>query len=264
MQWYYAAEGKEAGPLEEQEFDELVQAGSIRPETLVWNATLTDWKPLSQVSPEKLAVPATTPPPLPASAPRMPVFAAMDDDEASGVCAECARIFPVADLVLLTGETVCAGCQPGAVAKIREGLVIGTRWFPAILSKRTTAFLIDFFMVGIVSTALQQGLTLVVTLLSLDLVWITVIVVAVGFLVTPAYFIFFWTKFGATPGKMTFGIRILTYEYQPLTWKRATIRWLGTIASSLLMMIGYLMAFVDDERRTLHDRMAQTLVVQKP
>jgi len=264
MQWYYAADGKEAGPLEETKFDELVKTGDIRPETLVWHGNLSNWQPLSEVAPEKLTATTTAlPPELPPEAIRRTVFSPADDDEASGVCAECARIFPTSDLVLLTGETVCAGCKPGAVAKIREGLVVGAHWFPAVLSKRAAAFLIDGLILVMATSAIQQGLMLLIALVLPDAIWMTVMVAGLGFLFSPAYYIFFWTKFGATPGKMAFGIRILSYEYQPLTWKSATIRWLGTIISSLILMIGYLMAFLDDERRTLHDRMAHTLVLQK-
>ena len=44
-QWYYAVEGASNGPVSQSEFDELVAAGAIRSDTLVWQEGMQDWLP---------------------------------------------------------------------------------------------------------------------------------------------------------------------------------------------------------------------------
>ena len=65
-EWYYAADGaQQAGPVSAQQLVDLLQAGSITPNTLVWRTGLDNWQPL-QHSLEELGVRhAVPPPPLP-------------------------------------------------------------------------------------------------------------------------------------------------------------------------------------------------------
>ena len=45
MQWYYAKNGQRQGPVEEAQFQELLQSGAIGPDDLVWNQTFGgEWK----------------------------------------------------------------------------------------------------------------------------------------------------------------------------------------------------------------------------
>jgi len=45
MQWYYAKNGQRQGPVEEAQFQELLQGGAIGPDDLVWNPTFGgEWK----------------------------------------------------------------------------------------------------------------------------------------------------------------------------------------------------------------------------
>ena len=59
MKWYYAQNNQRQGPVSESEFDFLVHQKKILPDTLVWNETMPDWRPLREVQPE----PAPPPPP---------------------------------------------------------------------------------------------------------------------------------------------------------------------------------------------------------
>jgi uncharacterized RDD family membrane protein YckC len=67
---------------------------------------------------------------------------------------------------------------------------------------------------------------------------------------------------GGTVGKHIMGIRIVRVDGSPLGFGRAIGRWFGKVPSSVLLL-GYLMALSDQRRRTLHDRIAGTLVVPK-
>lgn len=49
-QWYYSKDTGRQGPHSLDEVRKLYQSGQIRPETLVWNETLTDWQPAGRVS----------------------------------------------------------------------------------------------------------------------------------------------------------------------------------------------------------------------
>jgi len=50
MQWHYALGEQPQGPVEEDEFRQLIADGSITPETLVWNETMGDaWKPAGEI-----------------------------------------------------------------------------------------------------------------------------------------------------------------------------------------------------------------------
>lgn len=59
MKWYYAQNGQRQGPVSDNEFDFLVHQKKILPDTLVWNETMKEWRPLREVLPE----PAPPPPP---------------------------------------------------------------------------------------------------------------------------------------------------------------------------------------------------------
>jgi hypothetical protein len=50
MTWYYAVNGQQIGPVAEAEFHDLVKAGTIKPDTLVWSDGLTAWQPYGTIS----------------------------------------------------------------------------------------------------------------------------------------------------------------------------------------------------------------------
>jgi formylglycine-generating enzyme required for sulfatase activity/uncharacterized RDD family membrane protein YckC len=67
----------------------------------------------------------------------------------------------------------------------------------------------------------------------------------------------------ATLGKMALGIIVTDYEGERISFGRATGRLLGKIISSLILLIGYLMAGFTEKKQALHDMIAGTLVVVK-
>ncbi len=77
------------------------------------------------------------------------------------------------------------------------------------------------------------------------------------------YFAFFWTNYGATPGKMLFGLKIVTPEGGPISLGQAVGRYFSMFLSGIVMGIGFLMAAWDDEKRALHDRLAETRVIRE-
>jgi uncharacterized RDD family membrane protein YckC len=65
----------------------------------------------------------------------------------------------------------------------------------------------------------------------------------------------------ATIGKRVMDIHIRTLGGEKVDFKTASIRYFSKLLSSLLFLFGYIMAFFSAERKTLHDRLANTLVV---
>ena len=84
-------------------------------------------------------------------------------------------------------------------------------------------------------------------------------------LLLPAlYYALFVGRYGATPGKMTFGLTIIRADGARVTYLRALARYFATIISSLVLCIGYLMAAIDtEEHRALHDQICDTRVIFK-
>lgn len=80
-------------------------------------------------------------------------------------------------------------------------------------------------------------------------------VIAVG------YPVGFWVLLGQTPGKSLMGVRIARVTGQPLTLKRALIRYIGYWLSAIPLGLGFLWVLVDDHRQGWHDKLAGTYVL---
>lgn len=67
----------------------------------------------------------------------------------------------------------------------------------------------------------------------------------------------------ATPGKAIMGIVVLSEQGTQLTLKAAVIRFLASYLSGLILCIGYLMNVFTGKRQTLHDMIAESVVVMQ-
>ena len=87
MEWYYAKDGNQFGPVEDEELHRLAQEGGVLPQDLVWNASMGDqWIAASSIEtlfPSALAIPppipnkeavAPVPETPPAASPQISVF----------------------------------------------------------------------------------------------------------------------------------------------------------------------------------------------
>ena len=66
---------------------------------------------------------------------------------------------------------------------------------------------------------------------------------------------------GRTPGKRLLGIRVVSLVHQRLGLWHSIERALGYAASALEFGFGFLQYFLHPNRRTVHDRIAETIVV---
>lgn len=66
-----------------------------------------------------------------------------------------------------------------------------------------------------------------------------------------------------TLGKMALGIKVTDLNGNRISFGMATGRYFGKIVSSMIFMIGYIMAGFTEKKQALHDMMAGCLVVNK-
>lgn len=71
----------------------------------------------------------------------------------------------------------------------------------------------------------------------------------------------FWIADGATPGKMLFGLKVRMIDGRPVEPVAAVIRYFAYLASGLLLGIGFIVMLFSEERRGLHDMIANTIVI---
>lgn len=70
------------------------------------------------------------------------------------------------------------------------------------------------------------------------------------------------SRFQATPGKITVGIRVTDALGQRLSFWRAAGRYANKFISGLTLLIGYIMAGTTPKKQALHDELADTLVIR--
>lgn len=86
---------------------------------------------------------------------------------------------------------------------------------------------------------------------------------AMPFLVMSAlYFALFSTLMGQTPGQRLLKIRIVDFRGEGPSTSRSLVRILSGMISLVPAGLGALWMFFDDERRAMHDHLAQTYVVR--
>jgi uncharacterized RDD family membrane protein YckC len=132
---------------------------------------------------------------------------------------------------------------------------------------RLIAFGIDIAIVTIILLVMAWLFNTMLTLFNLDQIlgMETTLKLALSgvitLLINAAYYIFFWTLAGQTPGKTLMGLRIVTTDGQSLSFSRSVRRLLGYILSIFAMWIGFLWILVDNRRQGWHDKIAGTFVI---
>jgi uncharacterized RDD family membrane protein YckC len=71
------------------------------------------------------------------------------------------------------------------------------------------------------------------------------------------------SKMQGTIGKMALRIKVTDYSGNRVSFARATGRYFGKILSSLILMIGYLMAGFTEKKQALHDILANCYVIKE-
>ncbi|MGN6371763.1 MAG: RDD family protein [Solirubrobacteraceae bacterium] len=88
---------------------------------------------------------------------------------------------------------------------------------------------------------------------------------ALGLLWSVAYFVFFWSSTGQTPGSRVMCIAVVDRRGRgALKPRRALVRFLGLCLAVIPLGAGIVIMLWDRRRRCLHDRIARTVVVYAP
>lgn len=263
MNWHYAEEGQQAGPVTYEQLEQLFQSGKLTADTLVWRDGLSDWMPYRQameISPRPAAPEPTTT--APENSPK----------PGEVVCVECGRLFPAGDTIRIGQASVCAECKPVFLQKLSEGARINSgemnyagfwiRVAAAIIDGLilgvpfAIVFLILFSAVLFPAIASNKGappqLGLFPSLIQLVFLGVSMM-----------YKIFFLGKYGATPGKMACKIKVVTSDGEKISYGRATGRFFAELLSGMICYIGYIIVAFDDQKRALHDHICNTRVVYK-
>lgn len=233
MQWYYAREREQIGPLTEHQFSALLTKGDINATTLVWHEGMDNWVAYGTIA----AAPAPAGGKLKvAPTVKRPHYPAPGDD---------------------VQEATPAGLDDDEAAFLQ----FGGFWI------RFAAKFVDAIILGVVNIGIGiAGFAAIMGAAAADsggsAAAIQTIMQLVQILISLGYTTFFLGKFGATPGKMIFRLRVVRPTGDPIGYGRACGRYFAEIVSALIFMIGYIMAAFDDEKRALHDRLCDTRVVR--
>ncbi len=85
----------------------------------------------------------------------------------------------------------------------------------------------------------------------------------ITFIIGAAYHWYFLTRQdGQTPGKRIMKIRVIKADGGTLDDATAIIRYVGYYINSAIFMIGWLLAFFDENNQGLHDKIVSTYVVK--
>lgn len=92
--------------------------------------------------------------------------------------------------------------------------------------------------------------------------WVAGTVAGAGwFVAVSAYFVFFWSSLGQTPGMRLLAVRVRARDGQSPGVVRSLVRFVGLVLAIVPLFAGILPALFDDRRRALQDFLARTTVV---
>ena len=129
---------------------------------------------------------------------------------------------------------------------------------------RYAGFWIRFLAVILDSIALQAFFVLISLILGVSIMSPPMEMTFFQSIFGIVYYVVLTVYGGQTLGKMILGIQVIRVDLQQNQWGHIIIReFPGKIVSALILLIGYLMAAFDPQKRALHDRMASTVVIWK-
>jgi uncharacterized RDD family membrane protein YckC len=249
MNWYYLMEGQPKGPIDVAELERLFQFGAIRLGTLIWREGMSAWASFA----DAFQRPAVK-------------------------CDQCKQLVPKDPVIRYGTMTICPDCKESFFGQIREGLAPDVKAIYGGFWIRAGAWLIDqlilFFLRLPFQIAWQFFYFFLMSGMSgrmskaIDFPYRSFLIAygTYGFIIfaiSLAYYVFFVGRYGATPGKMALKLRIVRSDRSKLTYWRATARYFAQIVTSLTLLIGYIMAAFDSEKRALHDYLCDTRVIKR-
>ncbi len=246
--WHVVERGTQTGPLSETELIARIRQGRLGPSALVWRPGYEKWTPIEDTE--------------------LGVYQPESTASIDGMipCAQCATFTPIDDTVSLRGMRFCPACKTIQAQCLKEGARVPGSLPIAGFWIRFVALLLDAALIAVINILSEAVLLRLMVAVGVGDMGITIAQIALAipqFLLFMAYYTWFVGRYGATPGKMMMGLRIVCSNGAPVTYMRALARYFASILSGIILYIGYLMAAMDEERRTLHDRLCDTRVIQE-
>ncbi len=241
LQWFFAENQEKKGPFEEEEIKKKVAAGEIKADTLVWHRRLPRWLPAGVVIPE---------------------LAPDDADEA--VCSSCYQVSRRSGMMAHGEGLVCEQCKLSLLQKRRSGSEDVSEMEFAGLGERFFAKILDLLIMTVIAVGIEMLSRHFFSFhANADLSTAFIITLLVNMAVGFVYIAGLTGRFGATPGKMILGMKVVDIDGGNIGYWRAFLRYAGEfVVVPVTIMVGYLVALFDANRRTLYDRIAGTLVVR--
>lgn len=243
MEWYYASGNERKGPVTREALVELVAANEVTDSTLVWREGMSDWQPFAV---HRASVAPGLPPAVPVGGPLY--------------CMNCGRPAPANEMVPIGGRRVCATCKPMVLQQMREGAGVIAAHRYAGFWIRFAAIIIDTIVVGVASGIVGAiaGAALAVSPDGTAFVLIQLVSVLGAVL----YEVAMIATYGATVGKMALGLKVIRAQGGSVGTGLSVGRYFAKFISGVILLIGYLMAGWDPEKRALHDRICETRVIR--
>lgn len=261
MQWYYVVGNQRLGPVSQTEFDQLVRTGAIGAETLVWCQGMGAWQTYSTVAP------------APGGA-ASPVAAGSGEASDTEVCAYSGKRYPKSEMIQFQGQWISGEHRDAYFQRMREGMTQPGNFSYGNFGRRLVAKIIDGLILGAAGVGVNMLLALAIygsanyfkpntsqmTMATLFLFQGLSMLIGIG--MGLAYALFFIRRYDATPGKMALGLKLIRPDGSSLSVGRIIGRHFAEWISGMILMIGYIMAGFDEERRALHDRICDTRVIK--
>ena len=281
MNWYYKNGEAKIGPVNDKQILELAELGKITSETMVWNEHFIKWQPYGETS-DKTGEHSLSPH---EDAPQAtwetyslldPADTENHDDQSDvetaplrseSYCSKCFRKFANEELVRYGVEKICPDCETLFSNELEKN--DAASHLPlAGFCIRFVAKLIDGVILGIIGMLLYA--TAIFLLLWTDAIFTPsarmltfILVYMCSILSYFAYAAFFVGQYGATPGKLALGLKVVDVDGCKVGYIKALGRCLSEIVSAIPFAFGYIIAAFDTEKRTLHDRICGTRVIVK-
>jgi uncharacterized RDD family membrane protein YckC len=193
--------------------------------------------------------------------------------ETTRFCSECGRATAPDELAHFGDRLVCPYCKDAYAQKLREGVpATGVVTFAGFWI-RFIAYIIDAIILGIAMGAVQFAfLGSFLAMPHIDnsrpelmlgpLLGMIGVLSLVSIGIGCIYESLFVTKYGATPGKMALGLKVVRPNGGPIDLGRAVGRYFGKMLSGIILYIGFIMAGFDAQKRALHDMICDTRVIK--
>jgi len=185
-------------------------------------------------------------------------------------CSQCGRELTPSDLVQIAGSMVCADCKPAFLSRVMaSGAAATPKWHFGGFWIRAAARFID----GVILVAAQACIAIVFfgtfgaqfmpSVTKSASMGVMLAFQLLNYAIAIAYETVFLRYRGATLGKMMLGLKVLRSNGETLGWGISIGRYFMYIVSGIILLVGYIMAGFDSEKRALHDRVCDTRVIYK-